>query len=679
MTRGWQDYSDDELQRIASGRASRYDIDQERRIAGLGGMQGELGSFLSSAGDSASLGFGDEIMGAGAAIGAALSGRNAGEAYRDQVERSRQRLRDAWQNHSGAALGGALVGALPMGGAIGWAARGARAAGALRNLTPAQRIMAAAASGGATGAVYGVGSDNDDRLTAEGLGKRALGGLMGAGLGAGTGAVLQGAGMGLRHAQRNLLRPALETEERAAQELARGLNRAGITSADDFAQRADELARMEQLSPGSNPMVMDALEGAGTDLTMVAGARQSAGRNAMRNALEARNEGVRERTTSMLWRELGGGAQRNAARTIEELEEVQRKQAAPLFEQAYRQTVQNVSPALQEFIKFNSRSGARFNAALETTRETMRRMMGADATDEMMQRSPLFWHRLLENTSAEVGAAMRSARVNPLGGPRGSALADMTQDAQRLNVMVRRMLGPQFNRAMDMYAGAARTMDAVELGYSAVSQKGELQLGQLGRRLQRMSAGERQAARFAAISRLSDELARADPMTGRADVLRSIVGNQAKRDTLRLLFGGDEAFQRVMRVLDYERRLFLNYADTNIGRGSPTADKMQGAAQVFGLDSGGPVARMRQAMGREAQQRYDEQLANNIMDLMRTPLTGPNAPRDVNAFAQRRGLLSLALRRAQEQRNLRAEAGPLALQLGATNALGFAPNEVFAY
>lgn len=676
----WNDFSDQELERIASGAASRYEVQQERRMSALGGPRGEFGSFLSSAGDSLSLGAGDEVMGVGAGLAALVRGEDFGDAYQQQAERSRQRLRDAWQYHGGSALAGAVVGALPLGGALGWAARGGRAASSLRNLTPAQRVMSAAASGAGVGTVYGAASDNDDRLDSwEGWKNRGIGAAGGAALGGVTGGALQAAGMGIRHAGRNVFRPAFAPEERAAQELGKGLNRAGITTPQAFAQRADDLASMESMSPGSNPMVLDALEGAGTDLTMIAGTRQSAGRQAMRDALEDRNAGARERTTAMLWRELGGGASRNAARTIEELEQVQRSQAAPLFQQAYQRTVQAVPAPLQDFVRFNDRSNARFHAALETTRETMRRTMGADATDEVMQRSPQFWHRLLENVQAEVGAALRSARVNPLGGPRGSALADMTQDSQRLNAMVRRLLGSDFNRAMNVYAGAARNMDAIEFGYSAVSQTGELQAGQISRRLARMTEGERQAARFAAISRLSDDLAKADPGTGRGDVLRAVIGNEAKRSALRVIFGGEAAFNRVMRALDYERRLYLNYADVNIGRGSPTGDKTQGAAQVFGMDGGGPVSRARQAMGREAQQRYDEELANSILDLMRTPLTGQGAPRNIQQLAEDRGILGLAMRRAQEQRELRARAGPLALQAGGVNALGLSPNEMLAY
>src|SRR5690606_20542007 len=138
-------------------------------------------------------------------------GGDFGVAYRDQAERSRQRLRDAWQYHSGSALAGALAGSLPVAGGVGMLARGGRAAAALRNLTPAQRVLAAGGSGAAWGGAYGLGADNDDRLdTWEGWRNRALGAGFGAALGAATGAAFQGAGMGAAHAWRSAVRPMLD-------------------------------------------------------------------------------------------------------------------------------------------------------------------------------------------------------------------------------------------------------------------------------------------------------------------------------------------------------------------------------------------------------------------------------------------------------------------------------------
>lgn len=669
-------FTDSELQSIARGERTRSEIEDDRRVRSLGGMEGEFGSFLSGAGDSLSLGFGDELHGLAAGIDASMQGRDFGTAYGRQTEKSRQRLRDAWKYHAGSTLAGSVAGALPMGWGLG-AIRGGALAARLATLSPLQRIGSAAAGGAAVGSLYGAGSSEGRLDTSQGLQQRGIGALQGGALGGVTGGALQGVGMAGSHAWRSLVRPALEPEQRAAMELGKGLERAGITSPEQFASKARQLQRMERISPGSNPMVMDALEGAGTDMTMVAGARQSAGRQAMRSALEARNAGSRDRATNVLWRDLGGGSKRNAAKSVEELEELQKLDAAPKFARVYQQTVHQVPPQLKEFVRFNDRSGARFKSALETTRETMRREMGDTVTDEQMQRSPLFWHRLLENVSGEVGASIRSARINPLGGPRGSAIADMTKDSRLLNDQVRNLLGPEFRQAMDVYAGAAKSMDAIEVGYNAVRQTGELKVGTTMRQIARMSRGEREQARFAAISALSDELARADTMTGRADVLRAVIGNEAKRETLRALFGGEAKFNRVIRALEYERRLFLNSADTNIGRGSPTADKTQGAAQVFGMDGGGIVQRARQALGREAQQRYDEQLANSILDLMRTPLTGPSATTNPLEIAQRQGLLSRALREAERRRTFRSKVGPQAFSSGAFNAVGMSPNEMF--
>lgn len=675
--RPWERYSSSQ-----SGPWDRYRArsTENDRLQELSGMRGEVGSFLSAAGDSISLGFGDELHGAVAGLDAMRQGNDFGTAYERQTERSRQRLRDAWRYHSGAALGGALAGALPLGGVMGLAGRGGALGARLASMGPMQRIGSAALAGAGFGGVYGAGSSEGQLNTLPGLGYRAMGALTGAGIGAVAGGALQGIGMGASHTFRNLIKPQFVPEERAVQELGRGLERAGITTAQQFGNRASQLARTERAySPGSNPMVMDALEDAGSGLTMVAGTRQSAGRVEMQRALEARNEGARERIDNMLVAQLGGGQRRNVAQSLDELEAVQRTQAAPLFERAHQQTINAVPQSLRQFVAFQDRQGALFKTALETTRETMRRTMGANATDDQMMRSPLFWHRLLENSTAEVSAAHRAAQMTPLGAPRGSAIADMTQDIQSLNRQVRALLGPDFNQAMNIYAGSARLQEAWEMGFKAVRMDGgELQLGQFARQMARMSEGERDAVRQAAISGLRRELAAADTGTGRADVLRRIIGNEARRDTLRAIFGSDKKMTRVMRTLDYERRLFQNYAATNLGRGSPTGDKIIGNQQMFAPNEiGGLTGAIRRALGREAQERYDEQMANSIMQLMRTPLTGPNAPRDIVGFAQQRGLLSRALREAERRRTFRSRVGPQARIGGAVNAVGLSPEGMY--
>lgn len=657
-------FSDEELRRIAAGGVQ----DTSGSRPAYGGM---ARAFASNAADSLSLGFGDEIMGAGAGALSALRGGDFQEGFDQQVRASRDRLEEARFWHPGVSIAGSIAGGVALGGGLGLGLRGLRAAAALRNLSPVQRIGAAAFAGAGFGGAYGAGSA--DYQDAAG---RTRSGFIGAGMGAALGGGLQGVGMGGHHLWRNLVRTA-DPAERAALELGKSLNRSGVDE-QGFAQRVRDLQGMETLAPGSNPMVMDALGPSGTDAVMAAATRASAERNIMRDALDARNRGAAERVTSMLWRELGGGRTRSAARTVEELEATQRTQAAPLYAQVYARRVAEVPRPLRDFIAFHDRPGAAFGTALQTTRETLRRQLGVNATDEQMMRQPMFWHRLLENVEAEVGATFRAARVNPLGAPRGSAIADMTGDARLLNTQIRRLLGPEFRQAQDIYAGAARAMEAVELGYSAVSQQGNLQLGAFMRRLGRMSQSEREHAQFAAISRIADDMARADTGTGRANVLRAVIGNQSKRNVLRELFGGNDNFARVMRVLDYEADLFSNSVNTGIRVNSITADKYLGNQQMFSgaIDSGGLLGMARQALGREARESYDEQVANEVLRLMRTPLAGADAA-TVAALPRERGLLSRAMKEAERQRRFRARVGPQAATNAAINAVGFSPDSRF--
>lgn len=618
-----------------------------------------LEAFGYGAADSLSLGFGDEAKGALAGAGAALSGGDYGRAYDESVRGSRDRLDQARYWRPGSTLAGSLAAGVALAGGVGAVARGANA---LRALSPLQRVGAAMGSGAAFGGAYGAGSADYG-----GAGERAMGGVIGASSGAVLGGGLQALGMGAGHIYRNMIRTAVP-EERAAVELGKTFERSGLTPP----QIGQEIARLRKDAPaGANPIVMDALGPAGPETAMVAATRQSAGRNELAKTLEERNLGAPDRIRETLWRELNGGQQGNAARTVMDLETIQKTQAAPLYAAAYSRRVEGVPAPVRDFVAFNSRPGARFNAAIEEARETMRREMGADVSDAALFRSPQFWHKALENVQAEVGAAMRAAKMTPLGAPRGSAIADMTQDAQRFNAQVRRMLGPEFRQAQDIYAGAARNMDAVEFGYSTVRETGELSLGQMSRRLARMSAGERQTARTAAISALSDAVARADTGTGKANVLRSIIGNDAKRRALNVIFGGEEGFQRALRQLETEQGLFNNAVQTNIRLNSITADKYFGNQQMFGQNAtpGGLLASIRQSIGRETKERFDEDQANAILRLLNTPLTSPAAD-DLLGEAGRRGLLARGLKEADRRRTFRARVGPSAFANAAPVLVG---------
>lgn len=645
------------------------------------GWQRELGAFASAAADSLSLGFGDELWGIANGLGAAAQGGDFRTAQRSAEQRARDRLRDAWRYHSGAALGGALVGALPLGFGLGAMARAPATAARLASVGPVGRLGSAVLHGAGWGGLYGLGSSDGALNNSTGVMQRLGGAGLGAALGGGTGAALQGVGMGLGHMWRNVVRPGFDPSERAVINMGEALQRSGMTTPQQFADEAAKLARMERTyAPGSDPMVMDALGEAGTGMAMVAGARQSAGRVELQRAMEGRNAGVRERVDNLLVRILGGGKRQNVAKSLEELEDIQRSQAAPLFAEAHAQTLGPIPQRLRDFVTFNDRSGAAFKGALEAARESMRRVMGVNASDDQMVRSPVFWHRLLEHSTAAEGAAIQAARVSPVGAPLGSVIPEMTQDVRALNRAVRQLLGGEgsaFDRAMNMYAGSARLQRAWEVGYRAFATeaKGELNQAGFARSLSRMSESEREAMRSAAISGLRDAMKAADTGTGKADVMRALIGNEAKRDALKAIFGSDTAVVRVLRTLDYERKLFLNYQATNIGRGSPTADKLMGQAQVFSPNEiGGLTGIVRRVLGREARDQYDEQLANEVLRLLRMPVSGAGAPRDLVAYAQGRGLLARSMRNAQWRKDFRRRVGPLAGSRAAVGAIGLGPD-----
>src|SRR5690606_30659955 len=115
---------------------------------------------------------------------------------------------------------------------------------------------------------------------------------------------------------------------------------------------------------------------------------------------------------------------------IERLQQVQRQTAAPLFAEVHagRVTAGQVPPAIREVMR---RNPDLFESAERAARASWFRETGnANPTREMLESSPLYWHRLLENVQAEVGAVMRQARgPNPLQGPRGSRVAEIAQDA----------------------------------------------------------------------------------------------------------------------------------------------------------------------------------------------------------------------------------------------------------
>lgn len=129
-------------------------------------------AFLRGLGDSASLSFGDELMGIGAAVRHGARGANPVDAYNAQVARSRANLAEAREDRPGSALAGEIAGYLVPGAGVGKVVT--------RGATGLGRVGRAAGVGAGFGGAYGVGSGETQE-------ERVRGGIEGAAFGAAFG------------------------------------------------------------------------------------------------------------------------------------------------------------------------------------------------------------------------------------------------------------------------------------------------------------------------------------------------------------------------------------------------------------------------------------------------------------------------------------------------------------
>jgi len=167
-------------------------------------------AFASGAADGLTFGFGDEAMGVGGGISAALSGGDFGSGYSNAVHASRARQRAAQRDHQGWFLSGQVAGStLPFigpglvgrvgAGVVGQGARAAAVAASRRFAMPGvnaaerlatggggnltRRILAGMAIGAPYGFVAGAGHSDGETVgdyASDGVGGAILGGASGA-------------------------------------------------------------------------------------------------------------------------------------------------------------------------------------------------------------------------------------------------------------------------------------------------------------------------------------------------------------------------------------------------------------------------------------------------------------------------------------------------------------------
>lgn len=625
---------------MAPNRFSQFAPVEKNRFSQFGAKRPDekvswLESALSGAGDALTFGWGDELLGVGGGIGSLLSEGDFGKGYDRTVAASRaQQNIAALDNplaYGAGQLGGSLAGGFGIGAAGRLALGGAGALSSLANSAGRVgllgRLGTSAATGALGGAAYGAGSAEDDKL-----GGAADGALWGGGFGLG----LRGLGEAGGQIFRSAIKPAFDSNYAGAKLMAKKFERAGGFNKDKFVE--DVFAAPE------NAIAMDVTPG-GTQITMGAGTRPSMQKEAMRDLLDNRNNAMGDEASNMLWdTTLGKNARIDAGRRIAEL-----KDAADAIDYADIDRMQ-INPDSPKHIKardfvahhLTSPDGA-FNGAVRDAIETVRvdnpavvglRIVGDKMVLGDVIQHPKFWRQLWTNVREDVESAKRAAKSG-LG--KASYARRIGQDAADLRRELGDMLGPEWEAKQAAYKVLKDEEKALRHGYEGVDKAGDIALGDWLSELGDMTKGKNgwQMKRWAqqgALARVEDLLNKADTGSGRADVLRSIMGNKAKINTLNAILGRTTndgnvdmrtRFAKLLPKLEKQRELFDNSVKSGIGVNSHTADKVFAAQSQQAMSqptAGGLRGLAMKALTGDAMDAFDERVSDSVLKSMQQPV-----------------------------------------------------------
>ncbi len=614
----------------------------------------EVESFLSGAGDAFSFGLGDELL------GFARGGFDE-EARHRYTEESRNQQRLAMMDnplwYGGGQLAGAAAGTFAGGGIVGGAARlgqfagtAARAANVAKNIGYGGRIAATAATGALGGAAYGAGSQRGDLFSDERLGGAAEGALWGAGLAGGLRAVGEPVGRALA--------PVFSSKARAARQMGKTLDRFGSTPA----RLAKDLA-----DAPDNALAMDVIPG-GTQIVMGAGTRPSMEKEVIREALDNRNNAMGDEAVDDLWESVLGKKHRiDAGRRILSIKEAK---SGINYNEVDAQVIKPTKQA-QDFILHHYKSSGNFKSAIDDTLAEMRigdplntglRAVGEQQWDYHLMQQPKFWRTVLTKVREDVSMAERAARVSGAG---MGTVRNMKRDYLDFRNEMGKFMGDKWKGLQSQYKNLADEEDAIRFGYDAMKLAGDIDLGDWINDFRRLSPEEQHWARQGALAHLEDIINKADSGSGRADVLRSIIGNKSKVNTLNHILGrvtvsgkGDRrmGLSKVLDRLEEQRTLFDNSVKSGIGVNSHTADKiaaMNAQQMATNPSAGGIKDALLRAVSGETIDQFDESVSNEILKFMRKPAPEMRAEiaaaGGVEQWLRGKELLALAMRQQRPQ------------------------------
>lgn len=605
-------------------------------------------AFMSGAGDSLSFGFGDEIQGGLAGLGASLSGGDYWDTYNRSTAEARR-----WQDVASAdqggwkfagEVGGALAGGLVAGGGGALAGNllrgGAAATAAPRNMGLLARMGRAVPFAAGGGALYGAGAsdggENGDMLLNAALGG-AVGGV--------AGPLFTLAGSAGKKA---LIDPFLDMNptRQAAKHIQSELDRYGM-NANRLMQGVDEVASVDP----NNAWAMDAFGPLGPDLVRASSASAGPELALMERAAKARNKAIGEGARDSFWSKLGGGP-RERINYVNRVSEIDTELSN--FDTVYK-TIDNqaLDPAafpkeLTDFVarnapesyKVQTSKGAKdmtqkavgpFKEAMDAAVEVMRGELGADVPAQVLMSKPKFWRTFLTMARHSKDDAW-NGNNKTMGEVRSQAYSKLKNLLGDDNV-----LGKDWVKAQERYAALKMERDGLEFGFKSVMETDAPRLADNLKLFNNMTPAQKKWARKGMIARLEEGIRSQQTRGSTRDMLRKVGDNPVQQDALARFFARvnadgtiDNRFTKLtgmLEELDKRYTFFDNIERSGILKGPKTASVLTQAADqadrtlpVAGeVIKGNIFGALRKAFTGDSTSRFDQEVANEIIKFMRTP------------------------------------------------------------
>lgn len=529
----------------------------------------------------------------------------------------------------------------------------AAAAAPLALLSGGSSLSGAARTGAAFGFAAGAGNGE---TTQERLGNAAIGGAVGAGVGAAGQAVASGigrvssplaraVGRRLNGDGRNMTR----AQRRAFAELRDAFQADGMN-----ATQVRDALRSFQQSGFDDATLLDAGGQNVQRLVRAAGTRGGVAGENLQNLLERRLETQAQRVSDRL----SSGLSRSGNFSQEVSDQVRQRaqQAAPLYARAFGDPAQPVTIPRENIQSVLDRVPRNASAVANRLARLDGRGVGSLA-DDAVQVQDL--HYLKMGLDDLISSSRRGQ--NSIGNTQRAGL-------ERVRRELMDAMPDDYRAANDAFAGDSALIDALRAGRTALRGDAE----DVEAIVSGMSLGERQMFRAGLVRSAREQVERA---RDRTDIVSRVIGSQDRRRRLASAFDTPEDFANFEQSLRNEQARVRNARAVAPTTGSQTAlreaDLAEDAGGVLGdlsnMDFGNAAARVvrgvRGATDRQARRATDQELVR-FATALQSRGSGPSAELLLQEVERRYGRET-----AQRVAAMAARAIPVAAPVAASTAV----------